>query len=159
MVPRLTIDITALDCSISLPIRRLVRSTLIASAAILLPRVDAEVSVVFLSSAKMRKLNATHRKKDQATTTLSFSSGAVNLSGSRPKPKGRSRKIQNIHVGEMFLCLPAIDEFSRLRAMSRSEGLRYILVHSFLHLLGFSHADRKTELTMDRKLERVLKEL
>ncbi len=82
---------------------------------------DCELTLAFLETASMRKLNRDLRKKDKVTDILSFS-------GSPPKD-----------LGEMALCGQFIKKQAEIHHISSKEELGYLLIHGLLHLLGYEH--------------------
>ena len=82
---------------------------------------DCELTLAFLESDSMRKLNRDLRKKDKVTDILSFS-------GSQTKD-----------LGEMALCGQVIKKQAEIHRISSKEELGYLLIHGLLHLLGYEH--------------------
>ena len=80
------------------------------------------LAIVFLSRNKMRQLNSYWRKKDKATTVLSFvdSGSEDNLI---------SEKI----LGDLFLCPEEIYDFSKERKESLKEAYQKIIQHGILN--------------------------
>ena len=93
---------------------------------------EYELSLVFISSRKMRDLNRAYRKKDAPTDILSF-----------PLSKAS---------GEIFLCMSEVRKKAVLFGMTEREYLGYVFIHGLLHLEGRDHG--RTMSRLERKLSR-----
>ncbi|MBC7742979.1 MAG: rRNA maturation RNase YbeY [Bdellovibrionaceae bacterium] len=82
---------------------------------------SSEVTLVFLTTAKMKKINHQYRGKNKATDVLSFGSEDADS------------------LGEMAFCLGVLKNQAREQRHSLDRELLYMLIHGFLHLLGFDH--------------------
>jgi len=92
------------------------------------PDVAAELSIVFTDDATIRELNGRWREKDKATNVLSFPAFPV-TPGMLPGPM----------LGDLVLARETIEiEAGDLR-ISLEAHLTHLLVHGFLHLLGYDH--------------------
>lgn len=91
-----------------------------------------ELSVVFTTPAKMKKLNGQFRKKDYATNVLSFE---------------LSKKS-----GELFLCPTVIKKQVVDFDMSVTKLTGYLVIHGMLHLKGHEHGS-----TMDKSEQRFVR--
>jgi len=78
-----------------------------------------ELSVVFVDSKTIRRLNTTYRKIDSATDILSFS---------------LSKKS-----GELYVAMSEVRKKARLFGKKTDEYLPYLFIHGLLHLKGFDH--------------------
>lgn len=79
------------------------------------------ISVIFVSSKKIKQLNTDFRKKEEVTDVLSFVL--------QEKPI----------IGEIYICPEYIAE-----EYSHEEALRALL-HGFLHIVGYQHSQKFTE--------------
>lgn len=87
----------------------------------ILPADDKKLVIAFLSSEKMRGLNKQFLKKDSLTDVLSFSS------------------VEEDCFGELALCEEKIRSQSQDHGLSLEEETAYLVLHGFLHLLGYHH--------------------
>lgn len=91
-----------------------------------------EVSLIFVSDARMRKLNRAYRGKDRTTNVLAFEGG------------------------DIFISLPE----ARREAKRYGWSLRYNVVrlalHGFLHLVGYDHVKAKDTREMERIESKIL---
>ena len=84
-------------------------------------RARGEVSVAFVSGARMRALNRTHRGQDYATDVLSFPAGEAGFLGDIVIAAGVARR-QALAAGHAF-----------------GVEARVLALHGLLHLLGHDH--------------------
>ncbi len=103
----------------------------------------AELSVLLVSDAEMRKLNRAYRGQDRATDVLSFSQ----LEG-----VGRVAGL----LGDVVISV----DTARRQAAERGERIGAevdrLLVHGILHLLGWDHERSRAEADRMRRRERAL---
>ncbi len=90
-----------------------------------------ELSIAFVTPAKAKVLNITHRNKDYIPNTLSFSLTKTS--------------------GEIVLCMSAIRKQYKEFGMDLQKYLVFIVIHSMLHLKGMEHGG-----TMERKEKQLL---
>lgn len=80
-----------------------------------------EISVMFVSSRQIRRLNREFRGKDKATDILSFAA------------------VEDGSLGELVIALDVIRAQAGEHALSLRDELTYMLLHGVLHLLGYDH--------------------
>lgn len=84
---------------------------------------EVHLSVVFVGSVRMKKLNALWRHVDKSTDVLSFA-----------LEKGRTKLF-----GEIILC-PAVIQKKEYDTPPRFDAkVEHLLIHAILHLCGFDH--------------------
>ena len=86
-----------------------------------------ELTIVFLSSGQMKKINAQFRGKNKATDILSFQSEDPAC------------------LGELLLCLDVLKRQAKEQKHSLQTETEYMLIHGILHLLGYDHEISKKE--------------
>ena len=86
------------------------------------------LSIAFVSTREMRKLNKKYRKKDKPTDVLSFE-------------KSISFKVD---FSEVVICPQFVEENAKGKKSVKRE-LAKVLVHGILHTLGYDHEVSKTE--------------
>lgn len=127
MMPRIEVTIESADWPAASDIEPLVGRA-VAAAADATGRAfaeDAEVSFLFTDDTHIRALNATWRGIDKATNVLSFAGG---------EPIEAARLLGDIVIA-----------FETLRKEAEDQGkpvgdhLAHLVVHGFLHLVGFDH--------------------
>jgi probable rRNA maturation factor len=124
--------------------KRLVRQLLHEIGSTSLPSETQEVSIVFSSNERIRKLNKEYRGKNRPTDVLSFSQ----LEGpGHPSPS----------LGDVIISVErAKTQCGRFRT-TFSEELVRLLIHGLLHLHGFDHENvsRKELLRMKAEEKRL----
>jgi len=91
-----------------------------------------EVSIVFTDDAEIQKLNATYRHKNKPTNVLSFPSGLFTHSATPPPSCP-------IPLGDVVLAFETINRESQEQRKTPHDHLSHLLIHAFLHLLGYDH--------------------
>lgn len=102
----------------------------------------SQITVVFVDSAEMRRLNRRFRGEDRATDVLSFPSGAG--------PEQEDCE----HIGDIVICLPVAEEQAERHGTSVETECTCLAVHGALHLLGYMH---ETQAEYDAMMRRTLK--
>jgi len=88
----------------------------------------SEVSVLFCGDARMRTLNARYRRKDGSTDVLAFPGSGAGL------------------LGDIVVSVPYARRQARRRGEPVSREIDRLLVHGFLHLLGYDHETDRGEM-------------
>lgn len=88
---------------------------------------DAEVSVVFADDAYIRGLNRQYRDKDAPTNVLSFPGVAAKSGAFGPL------------LGDIVLARETIRHEAEDEGIAFDDHLTHLVVHGFLHLLGYDH--------------------
>ncbi len=117
-------------------------------AAALLPPAEASINVMIVDDRTIRRLNRRYRGKDRPTDVLSFS---YRTHGRRVKA---AEAIGDVVVSHQTLARDA----SRLGVETRDLAVR-IVVHGFLHVLGYDHEDDAGAARMERRERFVLKQI
>jgi len=98
--------------------------------AVLGKDVDGEVSIAFVDDTRIRELNKGYRNKDKATNVLSFP-----MSGDM--------------LGDIVLSRETIAREAGEQGKSLKDHLTHLIIHGFLHLLGYDHMDEKSAAEME----------
>jgi len=86
----------------------------------------AEVVVSFVGPQTMQALNKKYRHQDKPTDVLSFTM----------KEKGLDGKF---YLGDIIICLEAARKQAKEHHHSLLREVEILVIHGFLHLLGFEH--------------------
>ena len=86
----------------------------------------SEVAVLFTGDAEIRTLNKRFRRRDKTTDVLSFSDGA-DLGDQTPR------------IGEIVISIPTARRNAKKAGHSTRREISQLLIHGFLHLMGFDH--------------------
>lgn len=113
----------------------------------------SEVSVSFIGSDEIRKLNREYRGKDAVTDVLSFpnsDTGEYDI----------NQDTGCAMLGDIVICVSRAMEQAEQFGHSLRRELSYLTVHSMLHLLGYDHeAGGLEQVRMREKEEAVLTKL
>ncbi len=113
-----------------------------------------EVSIAFVGPGRMRKLNKTYRKKNRVTDVLAFRSSAVSFQKFKIGPLEKTDGL-----GEIVICPREIKKNARKFTISFEQELARIIIHGFLHLLGYDHEKSEADAeTQEKKQEQYLKQ-
>jgi len=106
-----------------------------------------EISIAVVGDQAVKKLNLTYRGKNQVTDVLSFgeadSSIKVDLSTKN-------------YLGEIIICYPQAARQAKKFGHSVNQELELLLIHGFLHLLGYDHEKKKGLEAMRRLEQRIM---
>jgi probable rRNA maturation factor len=95
-----------------------------------------EVAVRLTDDAEVRRLNAQYRGKDAATNVLSFPLVRADLIDNLANSDDGEVLLGDIVLADGVVAREAAD-----RAVSVADHARHLIVHGFLHLLGYDHQD------------------
>jgi len=103
-------------------------------------------SVIFVSSDTIKEINKNYRKIDRVTDVITF-----RLADYEEVMCG------NINVlGDIYICLDKAKEQASEYGHSYLRELSFLLVHGFLHLLGYDHMNEEDEKKMFGLQEEIL---
>lgn len=123
--------------------------------AITLSTKTAELAIVLTDDAAMRRLNRNWRGIDAPTNVLSF---ATKNPGDRlDEPRG-SRSVGN-HLGDIVLAYETVKREARRDGKPFDHHLTHLVVHGFLHLLGYDHGNDAQARRMEATERAILREL
>lgn len=101
-----------------------------------------EITLVFLGSVEMKKINKKYRQKNKATDVLSFSPTAPDS------------------IGEIVFCIDVLNKQAAEQKHSLGHEFLYMLVHGLMHLLKYDHETSKREqVTMFKLQDKLFVEL
>ena len=83
--------------------------------------------IAFVSESEMKHLNSTFRGKNRLTDVLSFESDEPEV------------------LGELAICPQVISAQAKEHGLKVREEMGYMILHGFLHLLGFDHEKSEKE--------------
>ncbi len=90
------------------------------------PARGATLGILFTDDSTIRKLNARWRGKDKPTNVLSFP---------QPGPKAGGPLL----LGDIVLAAETLRREAALAEMPLEDHTAHLIVHGFLHLLGYDH--------------------
>ena len=98
---------------------------------------DAEVSVLLVDDARIRSLNAQWRNIDKATNVLSFPASAPGKLPSNPL------------LGDIVIAFETVQREAGDESKSLANHFSHLVVHGFLHLIGYDHENEGDAETME----------
>ena len=102
------------------------------------------VTIVLSDDGSVRALNAEWRGKDKPTNVLSFPAG--------PVPPGQGPAA----LGDIVLARQTLEREAAEEGKSLGDHFTHLVVHGFLHLLGYDHETDAEAETMEELERRVL---
>ena len=120
--------------------RRAIKAT---AAELSVDAAPAEVAVLLTDDAAMRALNRTWRGQDKPTNVLSFPAA--------PSPARATRALGDIVVAYETVMAEAV-----AHGKSAEQHLSHLIVHGFLHLLGYDHENDADAAKMEDCERRIL---
>lgn len=102
---------------------------------------DREISIVFADDKTLQGLNKTYRQKDKSTNVLSFPSD------------------EEGELGDILLAYETILKESAENGISPLHHTLHLIVHGFLHLLGYDHQEETEAEHMEQMEIHILKHL
>jgi probable rRNA maturation factor len=105
---------------------------------------QAEVSLVFTDDANMRQLNRKWRGRDRATNVLSFPQAGL---------QGDPQAAPGL-LGDVILAEETVRREAALAEKSLEDHMAHLIIHGFLHLLGYDH-EAEADAEKMEQLERV----
>jgi probable rRNA maturation factor len=118
---------------------------------VLTRRTSSLVGLTFLNDRQMRRLNRRHRRIDRQTDVLAFPVSA------RIVRSLKSGEVAPYHVlGDIVISI----DTARRQAREAGDALRdeccRLVIHGYLHLLGYDHERSRPEAVRMRRMERSL---
>jgi len=97
---------------------------------------DTEISVLLSNNDTIQSLNKNYRNKDKPTNILSFPMSAQGDDAPIIEDDKRPHCL-----GDLALALDVILQEARDQGKVPQDHLQHLIVHGFLHLLGYDHED------------------
>lgn len=88
-----------------------------------------EISLLLTNDSEMRKRNFEFRGIRKTTDVLSFPAGQKNLEG-------------NINLGDIIISVQRARSQAREGCWTIKKEIERLIIHGFLHLMGFQHRDK-----------------
>lgn len=116
---------------------------------------DAEVSVLIAGDDVVRDLNTDYRGKDSATNVLSFPQGVTLV-----ELQDGNRKMPLLpHLGDIVVSLDTAQREAQAQGLALEDHLSHLVIHGFLHLLGYDHQSADDAADMEALETRLLDRL
>ncbi|OGY48383.1 MAG: rRNA maturation RNase YbeY [Candidatus Buchananbacteria bacterium RIFCSPHIGHO2_02_FULL_39_17] len=106
-----------------------------------------EVSVAVVNDESIKKLNRIFRGKNKVTDVLSFaeSEGQIKFFGDKN------------FLGEIIICYPQAVRQAKAFRHDVAQEIANLLIHGFLHLLGYDDQTEKQSKVMEELAEKIIK--
>ena len=104
-------------------------------------KAETTLTIRIVSEAESQSLNNQYRKKNAPTNVLSF---LIN---------------DNPLLGDIILCHSVIKKEALAQKKSIDDHYAHLVIHGYLHLIGFDHTKNDDALKMENKEIAVLKKL
>ena len=104
---------------------------------------ECELSLTLTSDRAIRRLNRDFRGIDTPTDVLSFSQ--IEQAGSAPPDPRDVKNRPGLPVGDVVISIDTALCQAREYGVSTPARLRRLLVHGFLHLIGYDHERSATD--------------
>ena len=111
---------------------------------------EHEVSVLLTNNNEIRELNKKYRNIDKSTNVLSFSIANANISSELKM------------IGDIVISKEKILSEAKEQNKTFMSHLAHMVIHGFLHLLGYDHIkekDYKQMFEMEQKVYRLIEKL
>jgi probable rRNA maturation factor len=119
----------------------------------------SEISILLIGDKKMKELNLRYRNKNKTTDVLSFPLISENLKRLNFYTTKSFSFSYNLLLGDIVINLQQANRQALERGLSLYEEVHQLLIHGFLHLLGYDHEKNKYQAVKMKRLERKLLEL
>ncbi len=107
-----------------------------------------ELSILFVSDTQIQKLNRTYRGKNKPTDVLSFSLNMLQGQEGLKWPLAA--------LGDIVVSVDTAKRNAQKFGKTFEEELQFLLIHGFLHLLGYDHEKSKKEEKRMQYQEKIL---
>ena len=104
-------------------------------------KAETNLTIRIVDEAESQLLNNQYRKKNAPTNVLSF------LINDKPL------------LGDIILCHSVIKKEALAQKKSIDDHYAHLIIHGYLHLIGFDHTKNDDALTMENKEIAILKKL
>lgn len=114
---------------------------------------DKYISIAFVGSKEMKRINLNYRGKNKPTDVLSFPNVFIDK-------KWDHKKFKENDLGEIVFCYDIIKKQAKEHKKTITNETIFMFVHGVLHLLG--HEDEKTEkeyLEMEKKQKEIMEKI
>jgi len=92
---------------------------------------NSEGGVILATDDQMRDMNKRYRGKDVTTNVLSFCNSEI--------PELSGNEADANYLGDIYISYPVLIAEAKKLGISHKDRFTQLLVHGFLHLLGFDH--------------------
>lgn len=106
-------------------------------------KINGELEVNIVGEKEIKELNFSYRGKNKITDVLSFA-------------WGEDEVVKSKFLGQIYICYPQIARQAKELSIRTKEEFARMLVHGFLHIVGYDHVEKKQAEKMFKIQEEVL---
>lgn len=99
---------------------------------------NKNINIILVDNIEIQRLNKEYRNKDYVTDVLTFPDGYLN------------------NLGDVFVSIPKMIEQAKEFGHSTTRELGFLVVHGFLHTIGYDHQTKEQEDEMTSLQEKIL---
>ena len=110
---------------------------------------DYEISVFATDNNYIKHLNEKYRKKNKITNVLSFQQDLMI----------KDNQAKKIILGDIVISLEKVESESIVQSKKFKDHLSHMILHGFMHLLGYKHENEKNAKIMENKEISILSRL
>ncbi|MGI6329837.1 MAG: rRNA maturation RNase YbeY [Bacilli bacterium] len=107
---------------------------------------NSEINFIFVNDTKMAELNIKYRQIKGPTDVLSF------VYNSDFQYLG----LDYVMLGDIYISIDRAHKQAKEYGHTLLEEISFLMVHGFLHLLGYNHMDEKDKEEMFKRQEEIL---
>ena len=104
---------------------------------------ECELSLSVVTDRSIRALNRSYRGIDSATDVLSFSQ--IEQAGVAPANTPRVTNSAGLMLGDVVISIDTALRQARELRVTPASRMRRLLIHGFLHLIGYDHERSASE--------------
>ena len=114
------------------------------------------ISVMLTDGEGIRRVNREFRDVDRETDVLSFPMNDLEPGAFDAEACERDWGTGAVMLGDMMISLPACERQGEEFGHGFNRELRYLTIHSVLHLLGYDHLDEGEQKRLMRQREKAI---
>lgn len=103
------------------------------------------LSLSFVGEKKIRDINKEFRGIDKSTNVISFP--FMDYAG------------EEFIIGDIVICLSVAKEQAKKEGNDFHQYIAFLIIHGFLHLLGFDHIREEDRIVMEKKEEEIFRKI
>ncbi|MCX6745572.1 MAG: rRNA maturation RNase YbeY [Candidatus Parcubacteria bacterium] len=128
--------------------KKKIKKIITKAALILKVKQNLELTVLIVNNQEIKKLNKKFRHKNKVTDVLSF--GQKEGRQLILPPEGKN------YLGDIIIAYAQVKRQAKALKTSGKKEFGLILVHGFLHLLGYEDESQASNLKMQKKQDYIL---
>ncbi|WP_251520449.1 MULTISPECIES: rRNA maturation RNase YbeY [Staphylococcus] len=109
---------------------------------------DAELSITFVDKEEIQNINKMYRDKDKVTDVISFAL-------EEDEPVIHDIDMPRV-LGDIIICTDVAAEQAETYGHTFERELGFLVLHGFLHLLGYDHMNETDEKQMFGRQDEIL---